>query len=813
VQKRFLLPALLLALLCSFSGISRAATPDEGMWIPLLLKKYNEADMKRLGFKLTAEDVYDINHASLKDAIVRLGDGFCTAELVSKQGMLFTNHHCGYEAIASVSSKDHNYLDNGFFAKTLAEEIQAPDVSASILQEMRDVSARVADSLKGITDQDKRSAKARSVGKSIVTEILASSQYPKADGFTAEVKPFFDGNQYFLMIYRTYRDVRLVGCPPSSIGKFGGDTDNWMWPRHTGDFSILRIYMGKDGKPADFNTANVPFQPKRVLPISLNGYTKGDYTMVMGYPGTTNRYLTSFSIENSIHNTNPAIINVFGKQLENMKRKMDKDVTVRLEMAGDYASLANTWKYYLGQTNGLKTSDVVASKRAAEVRFTQWVNENPARKEKYGTVLEDLKQAYLAQGPLQSSLIYLSNAGMQSLAFEWMGHFSDVKGALDQKAKKDRLAALGDSIRKKMNHHFGEEFNFAEDRADFGSMLVLMLNNITPNARPEFLKEIAAMGKNNTEAVENWLKANYDISIFTDRARSEKFLKKPSVKAYDADPLVKYSNAIQAEIVRVQPTLGKFRSQIAKGRRIYTDGLLEMQPNARYYPDANSTLRISYGTVQPYNPRDAVFYNYQTTIDGIIEKEDSTNEEFVVPKELKRVFAKLEADRKQSATAARADFMNGNNGSYVENNSVPTCFLTTNDITGGNSGSPVMNANGELIGLAFDGNWESMTGDLQYSPTMQRTIVVDIRYVLLTIDKMFGASRIMSELTYAPMATTEVPAGGNLQPENPKPMGIRIGEPNPAQPGGMKPKPANPQTQPMKTGQPVLGGKTVPAPR
>lgn len=747
------------------------ATPDEGMWLPLYLKKYNEADMKKKGFKLTAEDIYDINQASLKDAIVRLGDGFCTAEIVSGQGLLFTNHHCGYDAIAGLSTKENNLLDNGFFAKSLAEEIHAPEVTASILQYMQDVTGRMMDSLKNVDDA-KRGATAARVGRGIVEEVLKMNATLKADGYTAEVKPFFEGNQYFVMVYKTYRDVRLVGTPPNAIGKFGGDTDNWMWPRHTGDFSILRIYTGADGKPADFNTANVPLKPKKSIPVSLNGYKPGDYAMVMGYPGTTNRYLTSYGMQVQLDYFNPSVVALLAQQMASMKEQMDADVTTRLKLAGDYASLANTWKYYLGQMEGLKQNDVISEKKLGEKRFMDWVNGNATRKAKYGTLLDEMQQVYNLMGPLQQRSILLGNAAQSADALQLAGALDGLYLELKEKDKKE-IAEDADKL-KGESADFFKEYNVKTDKAAFLGMLTMVSNLLPKTAWPEALSKVYAGPGTPAENARAWVDNQFATSILTDKARMDKFLKKPSLKVLEADGLFKYHVEMFEKVMASQSPMAEQRSKLGVLRRKYVQGLMEMQPDAPKYPDANSTLRVSYGTVQPYEPRDAVAYNYYTTIDGVVQKEDPTSDEFKVPAELTKIYK-------------NKDF-----GRYASNGTVNTCFITTNDITGGNSGSPVFNDRAELIGIAFDGNWESMTGDLKFSDEMQRCIVVDIRYVLLTIDKMYGATRLINELTIAPTPIAPsvqpivqpiVPKPNPILPPKPTPIKLRPTiQPNPGTP-------------------------------
>lgn len=719
-MKRISKLVLLLALVLHM-GIAKA---DQGMWLPIQVAKIHGMMLDR-GLKLSADDIYNINQASLKDAIVRLGGGFCTAEIVSNEGLLLTNHHCAYDLIQNHSSVSKDYLTDGFWAMSRSEELSNPGLTASILVRMEDVTARVMQALEGV-EESKKAATISKITKEIVEEAKK-----EGDGYTADVRAIFYGNQYILSVYITYKDVRLVGAPPSSIGKFGGDTDNWMWPRHTGDFSMLRIYTGADGKPAEYDAKNVPLKPKKILPVTLEGVKEGDYTMVMGYPGTTNRYLTSANLESNLTYYNQALIDLFGIEMRLMKEAMDADAATRIALASSYASGMNTYKYFIGQSAGLRTDGLVEKKAEYEARLTSWINANDERKAKYGNIVADIAADIAEFGPINKHYLYFAVGLLGSGVSNHSNLMGGLKGLLNEK-KPDaaKVKAEAESIKGKLDETFKEYFP-ALDEKTFAALLFQYHKEIATDKQPQFLKDIVAKGKGaDTRTVfDNYAKMVYSKSILTDRARMEKFLAKPSAKVLNKDPGMKYAEEMMKVFMgEINPPRAAINGKLSAKRKTLMAAMMEFESNRTFAPDANSTLRVTYGNVLPYIPRDAVAYKYFTTAEGILQKEDPKNEEFIVPAKLKELLVKKDYGR------------------YGKDGVLYTAFISNNDITGGNSGSPVINGKGELVGIAFDGNWESMTGDLMFSDKMQRCISVDIRYVLFVVDKYAGAGHLVDEM-------------------------------------------------------------------
>jgi hypothetical protein len=714
-MKKIFVFMLCAAALLSNNFSATAATPDEGMWLPMYLKQFNEAQMKARGFRLTADDIYDINQACLKDAIVSLG-GFCTAELVSKQGLLFTNHHCGYDAIAALSTPTNDLLTNGFWAYNNAQELPADGLTASVLVRMEDVTAQVKQGLKD-------GKKMPEISKNIQDEAT------KSTGYNARVQSIFNGNQYIISVYETFKDVRLVGTPPSAIGKFGGDTDNWMWPRHTGDFSIFRVYADKNNQPAAYSKDNQPYAPKRHLKVSTNGINEGDYTMIMGYPGRTNRYATGAAIESNLEYFNKSFVDLYEIKMTAMKAAMDADNATRLNLASDYASGMNTYKYYIGQTLGLKQGGLVDKKNQSEKQFEQWVATDPARTEKYGNALTTIRKMMAEYGPTNRKFLYYAIGLGDTKFIATTDAASDLNTALTE--GKD----AGDAAKATLEKVDGLFANYSQiaDENTFAGMLNRFYENINKAEHPAIFATILSKykGANAAEKFKNYAKTLYATSVFVNEDRMKAFLENPNAKVLKKDLGYQFAQAIEPQLAEIGADRGKKQATIADAQKLYVEGMMEMQSDRSFYPDANSTLRVSYGNVMSYVPRDAVSYKYFTTLDGIMEKEDPKNEEFIVPAKLKEIYMKKDYGR------------------YAENGTVPVGFLSNNDITGGNSGSPVLNADGDLIGLAFDGNWEAMTGDLMFSNEKQRTISVDIRYVLLIVEKLGGAKNIIDELDFA----------------------------------------------------------------
>ncbi len=715
-----------------FATISQVRA-DEGMWLPNKIAKLNYADMQKLGCKLTAEEIYSINNSSLKDAIFQLqspeGSGFCTGEIVSNQGLLFTNHHCGYEAIASLSSTEHNYLDDGFWAKNLNEEISAPGIRVTRVVRIEDVTSKVLEGIDEKTNEDERNKLISSRIGEIESKATEGNQYEAA------ISEMYQGGEYYLFVYEAFGDVRLVGTPPSAIGKFGGDTDNWMWPRHTGDFSIFRVYMSPDGKPTkSYDENNIPYKPLHSLPISIKGVNEGDFTMIMGFPGQTERYLSSYGMTYKRDFFNPAIVSLLDTMLKTQKVEMDANTEIRLKYSNTYAGNANGRKLFDGENQTLKTTDAILQKKNIENEFQKWVNADNNRKEKYGKVLSELEENYKTMGPITKDLLYTSLGLIQgSEMLMNVQIFAPLAKLLlqDLKENRDAIATRAESLKS----HTGEMFKdyYPEvDKKVFSAMLKRYINDVEEEKYNEvFTNFIFAeyKAKTNAESIDNFINAVFEKSIFTSEERMLKFLDKPSDKVYYHDPLVLYFDYIMSGIMSAQVAYQTAGTAINTNERLFIEGLREFQTEKTFYPDANSTLRFTYGTVKSYDPADGVHYKYLTYADGILAKEDPTNSEFAVPAELKEKVLKNDYGRYADETGK-----------------LPVCFLSDNDITGGNSGSPILNGEGHLIGLAFDGNWEWLCSNLIFSKELQRTINVDSRYVLWVIDELYDCQHIMKEL-------------------------------------------------------------------
>lgn len=692
---------------------------DEGMWLPMLIERLNQRDLQKMGLQLTPEEIYSVNNSSLKDAIVSMG-GFCTGEIISPNGLMLTNHHCGFDAIRENSTVEADYLTDGFWAKSYNQELPNEGLFVSFLVRMEDVTEEMLAVLEGAETEEARSQIIAEKGKELTDAAKGDSHY------TAQVKSFYAGNEFYLFVYETFNDVRLVGAPPSSVGKYGGDTDNWMWPRHTGDFAMFRVYSGPDGKPAEYSEDNIPMTPKHFLPVSIAGVEAGDFTMTAGYPGSTDRYLTSFGIEQALELKNTTIVEIRDAKLAALRGDMKNDDAVRLMYASKYAQIANYWKYFIGQTEQLKANDVKAAKEEIEADFQKWADADPARKAKYGKALEMIEKAYAMTDERVIGGTYVLEGGLLGadvnlFAFR-MGR--QIEGYLAME-EGDEKAEMKKSLEAYANEFF-DGANMPTDKKLFAVTHELYSKNVVKDQQPDYMQKLD--GKMDGK----WMKFAdkvYSKSIFTDRDRMMEFLNDPSQKTFDKDPMKKISADLFA-IYRGRATdNAEANEMLAKGNRLFIAGLREMNPNKEYYPDANSTMRFSFGNVVNYEPKDGVTYNYFTTIEGVMEKMDPEDDEFQVPAKLVELY-------KAKDYGQYAD----ENGDLVVN------FISTNDITGGNSGSPVINGNGELVGLAFDGNWEAMSGDINFEKSIQRTISVDIRYVLFIVDKYAGATNLIDEM-------------------------------------------------------------------
>jgi len=695
---------------------------DEGMWIPMLLGK-NEADMQKQGMRITAKDIYDINNACLKDAVVLFGGG-CTGEYVSKQGLLFTNHHCGYSQIAARSTLEHNYLANGFWAKSFSEEIPCPGLTVTRLVRMEDVTNQVLEGVDNDMDEKERNALINENIKKIGDKAVEGTHYK------AVIKPFYYGNQYFMYINEVFSDVRLVGTPPSNIGKFGGDTDNWMWPRHTGDFSVFRVYADKDNKPAPYSADNQPYKPLKHLTISLKGAEQNDFTFVFGYPGTTQRYITSDAVELIANVTNPVRIALRTIRLDHYNNAMNQDAAQRLKYSSTVASIANGWKKWQGETIGVNRLEVPKMKREFEQKFQQWANDKP----EYRDVLPQLAQNYATLKPLELKRTYFNEAVMASDFMKRAYAMWQLESILDNEEAKAHCEKL---IKTNEKYFTDFEKHTIVDKAIFIETFTYMWQK---GFAPYLDKKCHSKAD-----VEKLLSNVYERSMLTHKDKVISFLKSYNSKKKSKirkDPAVDLFNTAHSYTFGEESKLGELidlnnhrdtyrtaQENISRLMRIYVKGMMEMQPDVNFFPDANLTLRVAYGHVDGFKPKDGVSYKPYTTIEGIMQKENPDIYDYVVEPRLKELYN-------------NKDF-----GRYTNSKGeLPVCFIATNHTTGGNSGSPVINADGQLIGLNFDRCWEGTMSDILFDPEYCRNITLDIRYCLFIIDKFAGAQNLINEL-------------------------------------------------------------------
>jgi len=688
---------------------------DEGMWIPLLLQKYNYEDMKAKGFKLTAEDIYSINKASMKDAVVLFGRG-CTGELISDQGLLITNHHCGYGAIQAHSSVEHDYLTNGFWADSKNNELDNPSLTVTFLVRMEDVTSGV---LKGVTDNLPEIEKQKIIYDNIER---IKAEAIKGTIYQAVLKPFFNGNAYYLFVNKVYTDIRLVGAPPSAIGKFGGDTDNWMWPRHTGDFSLFRIYADKNNEPAKYSKDNVPYKPLRHFPISLKGVKKNDFTMVFGYPGRTQEYLSSYAVKNIMDIINPNRIKIRDTKLALMKADMETSAKIRIQYSAKAAHVSNSWKKWIGENRGLKKLDAINKKQEFEKQLTEWINADESRKAKYGDILPAYKKLYKTKEPFDFVEQYMFEAvfGIETIDYVWK--FTRI-----EELEGDAQKALIEKLKKAVPGHF-KNFNQPTDKKLFTALYKMYADSVSEEYQLDLVNLVNKKYKGNFGKYADKI---YEKSFFTDEKRLISFLNNFSLKKLKADPFYASSiNLINIYRNKIASTAQSINLQIIDLDKRYMKAIMEFKKGQNLYPNANLTLRVAYGKINTYEPRDGVVYKYFTTLDGIIAKDNPEIYDYDVPEKLKELYK------------------NKDYGQYAdEDGTIHTCFIATNHTTGGNSGSPVINANGELIGVNFDRNWEGTMSDIMYDPDQCRNISLDIRYALFLIDKYAGSTRLIDEMT------------------------------------------------------------------
>ena len=709
MRKLLIIGALLLS--------AMAAKADEGMWLPYSLNGQNLAEMQAMGCKLTAEQIFSFNQPSLKDAIVQFGGG-CTGEIISPEGLLLANHHCGLSYVQKHSSVEHDYLTDGFWANNKNEELPNPGLSVLFLNKVEDVTELV---LEGVTAETTEAEREELVEQNM--RKLAKER--KGDRkVRVEVVPFYSGNQYILFEYDEYKDVRLVCCTPWGIGKFGADTDNWTWPRHKGDFNIFRVYTAPDGSPAEYSADNIPMKSKWYLPINLDGVKPGDYAMILGYPGTTDRYSTSYTVKNVIEEEGPAIIDCRTTKLDNYRKHMDADQEVFIKYASKQASVSNYWKYYIGQVKQLKRNHVYERRLAQEQDFKAWVNADPQRKAEYGNIFDGIRQKWNILDEIEKSFVYHREAGWNGgEAISFCRRFRGINKMIADKAEKADIQAAAQRMQGSVDAFF-KDYSMPLDRDVTAALLALFYKNISVGLMPT---EVLKIGMENEGDFTAWVEKAFEKSVFTDKARLEKWMQKP--KSLDKDPLFVLTENIIESYQTLYERYEEAQNLGNAGERLYMKGLMEMQSDRNFYPDANFTMRLTYGTVEPYKAADAVNYNYYTTMDGVMAKYVPGNWEFDIPQDVRDLVAKKDYGRYAN-----------DKGELVVN------FITTNDITGGNSGSPVIDGEGNLIGLAFDGNWEAMSGDLSFENKVQRTICVDANYLLWCIEKVGKCDNIIKEL-------------------------------------------------------------------
>jgi len=710
---------VLVSILFLNSFTSRA---DEGMWLLSLIGK-NYEQMQKAGFQLTPDDIYNVNKACIKDAIVGLGNEgspfrhFCTGEIISEQGLLLTNHHCGFGMIQSHSTVNHDYLQDGFWAYEKSQELPNQGTTASILIRMEDVTKEVLSKLNDRMTEKERAEKIKEATEPIVNKAIEGTNYK------AYVANMFSGNQFFLFVYVIYKDVRLVGAPPSSMGKFGGDTDNWMWPRHTADFSLFRIYTAPDGSPAAYAKENIPLKPKHFLPISSAGVKEGDFAMILGFPGTTNRFITSYGLEETMDIVNKLRFEIRTVKINVLRAEMAASQSTKIKYASKYASCSNYWKYSEQQNKALKNLNTMDIKKQNEVGFGFFANlsGNP----KYKDALPLIEKGYNSRKPYMAARMYLaealwSGADLPSLAGSWKGLIDSLKsndaGTVERTVKKMQKSA----------ENFYKDYNPETEKKLMIALFSYAYKNMDKNYYPDFFKTVEKKYKGDfTKFVEDL----FAKSVFATQEKMDKFLKSPRADVLEKDMAVITGGSILDKYLEVNQLIQKDADDLKKGERLFIDGVLQMSTRRALAPDANSTIRLTYGTVKQYEPRDGVTYHYYTTLKGVMEKENPASTEFFVPEKLKELFK-------------NQDF-----GKYVNGkNEIVTCFITNNDITGGNSGSPVINGKGELIGTAFDGNSEAMSGDIDFETNLQRCINLDVRYMLFIVDKFANAQNLIEEM-------------------------------------------------------------------
>ena len=701
--------------------LSRA---DEGMWIPLLLEQLNEKEMQDMGFKLTAEDIYSINKSSMKDGIVIFGGG-CTGEVVSDQGLLLTNHHCGYGAIQRHSSLEHDYLTDGFWAMSREEELANPRLSVTFLIRMEDVTALMLEGITADMSEAQREKKLKENADTLENQAIKGTHYK------ARVKPFYQGNQFYMFVTEVFLDVRLVGAPPSNIGKFGGDTDNWMWPRHTGDFSVFRIYADSNNKPAKYSENNVPYTPKYHFPVNIQGVEEDDFTFVFGYPGSTQEYIPACRVEHISGVVNPIRIGLRDQRLNIINKYIDQDDLIRIQYSAKAAGIANGWKKWIGENKGIERTRIVERKRIHEREFSWWVSTSPERKKEYGRIVDEFNDLYDRISPVEREMTYISESvfGIEIIR---MGRYFDrlVKVCVKEDATDEEIEKTVDGLKLTAASYF-KNYHQALDKETFIAMISSYMELGDPTYRPEAVAVIEKKYKGDVAAYADYV---YDKSFLASEETVMAFLDdfdRKDYKKIKKDPAYSLGSAFAEKYnTEIRPMVMKYYAEDDSLQRIYMKGLMDFQPDKRFYPDANFTLRVTYGKVKGFHPRDAVTYKHFTSLEGIMEKEDPNIYDYVVEDRLKELYE------------------NKDYGRYADKDgSMHVCFIATNHTSGGNSGSPLLNDMGELIGINFDRCWEGTMSDIVYDPEQCRNISIDIRYCLFIIDKFAGAGHLVEEMT------------------------------------------------------------------
>ena len=694
------------------------AQADEGMWLLQLLKEQNSIElMKKQGLKLEADDLYNPGGVSLKDAVGIFGGG-CTGEIISPEGLILTNHHCGYGAIQQHSSVEHDYLTDGFWAMSRAEELPTPGLKFRFVHRIVDITDLVSQKIKA-GEVDETTAMTSPFLRKVAQEELAKSDLNGKPGIVAQALPFYAGNKTYLIYYKVYSDVRMVAAPPSSVGKFGGETDNWMWPRHTGDFSIFRIYADKNGEPAEYSAENVPLKTPKFLPISIKGLNEGDYAMIMGFPGSTERYLTQSEVRQMMTAQNQAMIDMRTVYLDVLKKYMRESDKIRIQYANKFAGSSNYWKNSIGMNKAIIDNDVLGTKAEQEKKFAAFAQGKP----EYEGVVEKIDAIVEKATPILRRFMYL-NEGLRTIEFGCPPAVMDkIKEALE--TKNDSLLEVGKKqLEAAYENIYNKDYSPMVDEAVAIAVLPALAQKLKPEELPDCYRLIVGEYKG------RFVQEMFNNSILSSRENLDKFLKKPTIKAIEKDLATIYSRSKLAKLKETAQELAQATEGLDLLHKAYIRGLNEMNLPTPSYPDANFTIRLTYGNVKSYDPKDGVHYKYFTTTDGILQKEDPENPEFVVPAKLKELIQKKDFGR-----YAMAD------------GTMPVCFLTTNDITGGNSGSPVIDGEGNLIGCAFDGNWESLSGDINFDDNLQRCIALDIRYMLFILEKLGGCKHLIDEMT------------------------------------------------------------------